>query len=103
MVEAELRYGQNQRLKAIAQEIIVDQTQEITLMRLALGEPLPQPQSYPTQIPARAVSIASAETSGSTQTQMRTGPGMQMAPMGQPAEPRATGHGRPGDASCRHL
>jgi uncharacterized protein (DUF305 family) len=81
MAEAELRYGQNQRLKAITQEIIVDQTQEITLMRLALGEPLPQPQSSPTQIPARAVSIASAETSGSTQTQMRTGPGMQMAPM----------------------
>jgi uncharacterized protein (DUF305 family) len=51
MAEAELRYGRNQPLKAIAQEIIVDKTQEITLMRPALKEPLPQPESSPTQIP----------------------------------------------------
>jgi uncharacterized protein (DUF305 family) len=76
MAQAELRYGQNQRLKAIAQEIIVDQIQEITLMRLALGEPLPQSQSSPTQIPVGAES-----TPGSPQTQMHTGPDMQMTPM----------------------
>ena len=47
MAKAELRYGSNQRLKTIAQEIIVDQMQEITLMRLAVGEPLPPDQSSP--------------------------------------------------------
>jgi uncharacterized protein (DUF305 family) len=36
MAQAELQYGQNPQLKTIAQEIIVDQMQEITLMRLAL-------------------------------------------------------------------
>jgi uncharacterized protein (DUF305 family) len=81
MAEGELRYGQNQQLKAIAQEIIVDQTQEITLMRLALGEPLPESESAPTQIPAAAASTAPAATSGSTQPRMRMNPGMQMAPV----------------------
>lgn len=40
MAEAELRHGgnENARLRLIAQEIIVDQTQEITMMRLAVGE-----------------------------------------------------------------
>jgi uncharacterized protein (DUF305 family) len=51
MAEAELRYGgnKNTRLRLIAQEIIVDQTQEITLMRLAVGEPLPPSASSPTE------------------------------------------------------
>jgi uncharacterized protein (DUF305 family) len=49
MARAELQYGQSLQLKRIAQEIIVDQIQEITLMRLALGEPLPQSVSSPTQ------------------------------------------------------
>jgi uncharacterized protein (DUF305 family) len=48
MAEAELRYGRNPQLKTISQEIIVDQKQEITLMRLALGEPLPPSTSSPT-------------------------------------------------------
>ena len=43
MAEAELRYGDNDKLRRIAQEIIVDQQQEITAMRLAVGEPLPAP------------------------------------------------------------
>ena len=41
MAEAELRYGRNERLRRIAQEIIVEQEQEIAAMRLALGQPLP--------------------------------------------------------------
>ena len=41
MAVAELRYGKNEQLRRIAQEIIVDQQQEIAAMRLALGEPLP--------------------------------------------------------------
>ena len=41
MAEAELRHGHNEQLRRIAQEIIVDQQQEIAAMRLALGEPPP--------------------------------------------------------------
>jgi hypothetical protein len=44
MAIAELRYGQNERLKRIAQEIIVTQQQEIVAMKLAIGDSLP-PQS----------------------------------------------------------
>ena len=49
MAVAELRYGANPQLKRIAQEIIVDQQQEITAMRLAVGDPLPPPEPLPTQ------------------------------------------------------
>lgn len=34
MARAELRYGRNEQLRRIAQEIIIDQTQEIAAMRL---------------------------------------------------------------------
>ena len=49
MAVAELRYGTNPQLKRIAQEIIVDQRQEIAAMRLAIGDPLPPPEPAPTQ------------------------------------------------------
>lgn len=39
MARAELRYGHNEQLHRIAQEIIVDQEQEIAAMRLAVGQP----------------------------------------------------------------
>ena len=38
MAQAELRHGRNEQLRRIAQEIIVDQTQEIAAMRLAIGQ-----------------------------------------------------------------
>jgi len=38
MARAELRYGHNERLKRMAQEIVVTQQQEIGAMRLAVGE-----------------------------------------------------------------
>ncbi|PYN72137.1 MAG: DUF305 domain-containing protein [Candidatus Rokuibacteriota bacterium] len=41
MAQAELRYGRNEQLRRIAQEIIVEQLQQIAAMRLALGQPLP--------------------------------------------------------------
>ena len=44
MAQAELRYGRNEQLRRMAQEIIVTQLQEIDAMRLALGQPLPQSQ-----------------------------------------------------------
>ena len=40
MALAELRYGKDKRLKRLAQEIVVDQQQEITVMHLVLGDPL---------------------------------------------------------------
>jgi Domain of unknown function (DUF305) len=43
MAKAELRYGHNERLKRMAQEIIVTQLQEIAAMRLAVGLPLSDP------------------------------------------------------------
>ena len=49
MAIIELRYGHNEQLKRIAQEIIVDQQQEIAAMHLALGQPLPPLIPAPTQ------------------------------------------------------
>ena len=52
MARAVLRYGHNEQLRRLAQEIIVTQQQEIAAMRLALGEPLPPSVPAPTQSPA---------------------------------------------------
>jgi len=51
MAQAELRFGHNEQLRRIAQQIIVDQLQEIAAMRLALGQPLPPSTASPTQSP----------------------------------------------------
>jgi uncharacterized protein (DUF305 family) len=50
MARAVLRYGHNEQIRRIAQEIIVDQLQEIAAMRLAVGEPLPPSTAAPTQV-----------------------------------------------------
>ena len=44
MARAELRYGHNEQLKRMAQEIIVTQLQEIAAMHLVLSQPLPARQ-----------------------------------------------------------
>jgi Domain of unknown function (DUF305) len=49
MAILELRYGKNEQLRRIAQEIIVDQMQEIAAMKLAIGEPVTVSQPTPTQ------------------------------------------------------
>src|SRR5215475_1757886 len=49
MAQAELRYGHNETLRRMAQEIIVTQQQEIAAMRLALGQPLPPSVPLPDQ------------------------------------------------------
>src|ERR1700721_655253 len=49
MAQAELRYGHNERLRRLAQEIIVTQQQEIAAMRLALDQPLPPSDAAPDQ------------------------------------------------------
>ncbi|RFU49223.1 DUF305 domain-containing protein [Paraburkholderia sp. DHOC27] len=51
MAQAELRYGHNEQLRRIAQEIIVDQQQEITAMSVAIGQPPPPSAPAPTQMP----------------------------------------------------
>ena len=51
MAEAELRWGHNEQLRRIAQEIIVEQQQEIAAMRLALGEAPPPSTPAPTGTP----------------------------------------------------
>lgn len=48
MAVAELHYGHDENLKRIAQEIIVDQQQEIAAMRLALHQALPPSVPAPT-------------------------------------------------------
>lgn len=68
MAQTYLRYGSNEQLRRIAQEIIVDQQQEIVAMRLALGDPLPASDPAPTQIPPR--------TSASPETGMSMMPSM---------------------------
>lgn len=48
MAQAVLRYGRNEQIRRIAQEIIVDQQQEIAAMRFAIGAPLPPSSAAPT-------------------------------------------------------
>ena len=44
MAQAQLRYGRDEQLRRIAQEIIVTQQAEIAAMRLAIGQRVTQPQ-----------------------------------------------------------
>jgi hypothetical protein len=41
MAQALLKYGKNEQLRRLAQEIIITQQQEIAAMRLVVGQPLP--------------------------------------------------------------
>ena len=61
MAGAVLRYGHNEQLRRLAQEIIVTQQQEIAAMRLAVGEPLPPSTPHPTQA-TRRDSLAATST-----------------------------------------
>ena len=58
MAQAELRYGKNEPLRRMAQEIIVTQLQEIAAMRLSLGQPLPPSMPSPDQVPPAATNDA---------------------------------------------
>jgi Domain of unknown function (DUF305) len=57
MAVLEIRYGENPILKRLAQEIIVDQQQEITAMYLAIHEPLPASAPAPTWQDAASSSV----------------------------------------------
>ena len=49
MAQAVLRYGHNEQLRRLAQEIVVTQQQEIAAMHVAVGDPLPPSVAAPTQ------------------------------------------------------
>ena len=49
MAQAVLRYGRNEQLRRLAQEIVVTQQQEIAAMHLAIGDALPPSAASPTQ------------------------------------------------------
>ena len=66
MAQAELRYGTNENLRRIAQEIIVDQQQEIAAMHLALGQPLPPSAPAPDQQKPGAAAHENPSTAGSS-------------------------------------
>ena len=66
MAVAELKYGRNAQLKRIAQEIIVDQQQEIAAMQMAIGAPLPPSMAAPTQ---PSTSSTMSDMPGMTHTQ----------------------------------
>jgi uncharacterized protein (DUF305 family) len=53
MAKAVLQYSRNDRIRRLAQEIIVTQQQEIIAMRLAVGDRLPASYPNPTQIVPR--------------------------------------------------
>ena len=63
MAQIILRYGKNEQLKRLAQEIIVTQQQEIAAMRLSLGQPLPPSVAAPDQ-PSNRSAPAPRPTSG---------------------------------------
>jgi uncharacterized protein (DUF305 family) len=50
MAKSELRYGHNEVLRCMAEEIVVTQQQEIVAMRLAIGEPQPPPTASPAPV-----------------------------------------------------
>ncbi len=58
MAVIELRYGKNEQLRRIAQEIIVDQMQEIAAMKLAIGEQVTTSLPAPTQTAPAASAAA---------------------------------------------
>lgn len=66
MAQAELRHGRNEQLRRIAQEIIVEQQQEIAAMRLAVGQSLLPPAAAPDQASDLAVSAATSEARPAT-------------------------------------
>jgi hypothetical protein len=71
MAVIELRYGKNEQLRRIAQEIIVDQMQEIAAMKLAIGVQANDTTPAPTQ-PAPAAAATSEHHHQGMQMNMPT-------------------------------
>jgi hypothetical protein len=65
MAKAVLRYGRNEQIRRMAQEIVVTQQQEIAAMRLAVGEQLPASAALPAQpVPALSAMNVSHDSVG---------------------------------------
>ena len=64
MAILELRDGKNEQLRRIAQEIIVDQLQEIAAMKRAIGEPPTDTTAAPTQAAAPAAAASPHDNVG---------------------------------------
>jgi hypothetical protein len=82
MAQALLRYGHNEPLRRLAQEIIVTQQQEIAVMRQAVGEPLPPSIPSPTNAsPPPPISVGTPRTTKPDQARppgaMTMSPGME--------------------------
>jgi len=87
MAEAELRYGHNRTLVRVAQEIVVNQLQEVAAMRLAIGEPATPtwttggtPKSLLFNVPASKADAALVRQSDAAMDKMMTG--MAVKPTG---------------------
>lgn len=63
MALAVLRYGKNEQIRRLAQEIVITQQQEIVAMRMALGEPPPAAASDPGRCPTSQDSLESSSHS----------------------------------------
>lgn len=76
MARAELRHGRNERLRRIAQGIVVEQQQEIEAMRLALGQPPLSPSAAvpPDQPPNPSAPTAPRPASMPTMTMQKERP-----------------------------
>lgn len=61
MALAELRHGNNEQLRRIAQEIIVEQQQEIDAMHLALGDSVASAGAAPTQVGIEPVAVSASQ------------------------------------------
>jgi uncharacterized protein (DUF305 family) len=65
MAQAELKYGHNELLRRLAREIVVNQRQEITVMRLAVDDERPVSAASPAQAaPAANPPPAAPKTTG---------------------------------------
>lgn len=80
MAQAELKYGHNEQLRRLAQEIIVTQQQEISVMRLAVGDQLPPSTPSPTQPDAMPAMRPSAQD-GTSKSRDAMGSMMNRDPM----------------------
>ena len=75
MALAQLRYGKNEQLRRIAQEIIVEQQQEIIAMKLALGQQLPPAAAAQTQAtPAQPAGLPAHDHSAMSHGAMSMSP-----------------------------
>ncbi|GLK86889.1 DUF305 domain-containing protein [Ancylobacter defluvii] len=86
MAVAYLRYGTNPQLRRLAQEIVVEQQQEIAAMRLALGQKLPPSAPAPTEPEAGPVHAHSAMPDLATPHSTMSAGNMTMPAMSMPTK-----------------